>query len=91
MSKINKHITIEPRVLEIFKSSGLKNFSQAVSEYFISLEDEKSFLVSKIDVLNSSIEALKFDIERLESERSFFIKKLKKLNSKEGKNEGTNI
>ena len=87
MSKINKHITIEPRVLEIFNSKGLKNFSAVVSEYFISLDDPKNFLVSRIDVLNNSIESLKYDIERLMVLRDFNIKKLKKLSSKEGKND----
>ena len=85
MSKINKHITIDPKVLKIFQDKGFKNFSSVVSEYFISLEDPKTFLVSKIDLLNNRIESLNYDLDRLKVLRDFNIKKLKKLNSKEGK------
>jgi hypothetical protein len=87
MSKIHKTISLDPKVLKIFEKKGLKNFSSVVNNYFLSLEDKKSFLVSRIDILNNEIESLKYDIERLEVERVFNIKKLKKLNSKEDKND----
>jgi|AntAceMinimDraft_18_1070375.scaffolds.fasta_scaffold11885_12 hypothetical protein len=87
MSKIHKTISLDPKVLKIFEKKGLKNFSSVVNNYFLSLEDKKSFLVSRIDILNNEIESLKYDIERLEVERVFNIKKLKKLNGKEDKND----
>ena len=85
MSKVHKTISVDTKVLDIFKEKGFKNFSSVVNDYFLSLQNSKDFFVSRIDSLNHSIESLKVEVERLEFERDFNIKKLKKLNSKERK------